>query len=247
MQGFYRGPEDHINTRILFSAFKSQYHGDTRNHGLWDPSFYILYYAILYYTIAKIITITIAITITTTSTITIIHHTNITSSLVVLGPLFQPSTVWVRASNTGPRSASLEGRLAEKPGALLEDSESLTWRSKPWALSYGPRIWNITLQCILSYYNISYYHTILNWNWGFRLVGSSQGSVSYGPLIWNPYVPSIYHLRIRALTVNPTGIRKKQIRAQTKGPYFEPVTPSQDGLLGLNRDPNKENPGHRLF
>ena len=33
----HRGPEDHMNKRILHSSPKAQYKGDSRNHGLQGP------------------------------------------------------------------------------------------------------------------------------------------------------------------------------------------------------------------
>ena len=42
-------PKDHINIRIWHSGSKAQYtyiyRGDTRNHGLWDPYVYVVFWA----------------------------------------------------------------------------------------------------------------------------------------------------------------------------------------------------------
>ena len=42
-----------------------------------------------------------------------------------------------------------------------------------------------------------------------------------GPLTWNPSVPILYHLRIKAHTSNATVTRRKRRRAQIRGPCFE--------------------------
>ena len=49
MQDHSRGPEEHINIRILHSGSKTQDKGDSRNHGLKDPCtidqiLYTIYY-----------------------------------------------------------------------------------------------------------------------------------------------------------------------------------------------------------
>ena len=48
------------------------------------------------------------------------------------------------------------------------------------------------------------------------------------PRIWNPYMHHIYHLKQRGPTSNPTQTRKKQVRAQVRGPYFESVKITED-------------------
>ena len=38
----FRGPKDHIDTRISHSSSKAQYKGNTRNHGVKDPYVYVV-------------------------------------------------------------------------------------------------------------------------------------------------------------------------------------------------------------
>ena len=43
-----------------------------------------------------------------------------------------------------------------------------------------------------------------------------------GPLIWNPYIPTIYLTRTTAHTFNPKQTRQKRVRAQIRFSYLEP-------------------------
>ena len=45
----------------------------------------------------------------------------------------------------------------------------------------------------------------------------------YGPLILKTYIPLICQYQTRVHTSNPTKKRKKQARAQIRGPYFESI------------------------
>ena len=42
----------------------------------------------------------------------------------------------------------------------------------------------------------------------------------------NHYIPMFHHLRMRAHALIPAQMRKKQLRAQIRGPYFESMTES---------------------
>ena len=42
MAVYTRGATGHININILHSGSRLQHVGDTRNHGLWDPSVYVV-------------------------------------------------------------------------------------------------------------------------------------------------------------------------------------------------------------
>ena len=39
-----RGPEDHINIRISHSGSRARYEGHARNHVLWDPHVYVVFW-----------------------------------------------------------------------------------------------------------------------------------------------------------------------------------------------------------
>ena len=72
-------------------------------------------------------------------------------------------------------------------------------------------------------------------------------STSHGPLVWTPK-SATYHVPVRAHTFNPTQTRKKQMRAATRGPYFESLShPVVGSSIQLPRASGVYHPSSRGF
>ena len=56
---------------------------------------------------------------------------------------------------------------------------------------------------------------------------------SYGSLIWNPYLPTIYHTPIGARALKPTSRRGTTVRAHSRSPYFEYKICAPEDRYGL--------------